>query len=63
MKPATYRGFTLTRCAYGSWAVTFPTSGPRGAATRTRFGTLAEIRADVDAYLAGSLPPLKRGGA
>jgi len=51
----TYRGLSIERCAYGSHAVRI------GA--RTRFGTLAEIRADIDAHHAGELASAKRGGA
>lgn len=51
-----YRGFTLHRGrSWQDWRVDFP--------GRARWGTLAEVRADVDAYLAGMLPAPKRGFA
>jgi len=51
----TYRGFTLLRGkTFQDWRVDFP--------LRSRWGTLAEVRQDVDAYLSGSLPSPKRGG-
>jgi hypothetical protein len=51
MKP--YRGFTLHRGrSYQDWRVDFP--------GRARWGTLAEVRADVDAYLSGTLAPHRR---
>jgi hypothetical protein len=54
-----YRGFTLRR-AGSDWYVTFPTGNAQTGGARTRWGTLAEVRADVDAYLAGTLEPHRR---
>lgn len=53
-----YRGFTLTRGrTYQDWSVYFP------SLRRARWGTLDEVRADVDAVLSGAgLPMPKRGG-
>jgi hypothetical protein len=49
-----YRGFTLHRGrTFQDWRVDFP--------GRTRWGTLAEVRSDVDAYLSGLLPPRRSG--
>lgn len=50
----TYKGFTLHRGrSYQDWRVDFP--------CRSRWGTLAEVKADVDAFLIGALPAPKRG--
>ena len=50
----TYKGFTFIEArTYQNWYVDFP--------GRRRWGTLAELRQDVDAYLNGILPP-KKGG-
>lgn len=49
-KQMNYRGFSLSRGRSSQdWCVSFP------AIRRTRYGTLAEVRADVDAFLAGTL--------
>jgi hypothetical protein len=50
----TYKGFTLIRGrTFQDWRVDFP--------GRARWGTLAEIRQDVDAYLSEMLPHPRRG--
>jgi len=54
-----YRGFALQR-AGSDWRVTFPAGNAQTGGHRTRWGTLAEVRADVDAYLAGTLEPHRR---
>ena len=49
-----YQGFTLIRGrTFQDWRVDFP--------GRSRWGTLAEVRQDVDAFLSGMLPHSKRG--
>jgi hypothetical protein len=55
----TYRNFYLHRSGL-DWYVTFPDGNAQTGGPRTRWGTLAEVRADVDAYLSGTLPPHKR---
>jgi hypothetical protein len=55
----TYRDFYLHRSGL-DWYVTFPDGNVQTGGPRTRWGTRAEVRADVDAYLAGTLPPHKR---
>lgn len=51
----TYKGFTLhPGRSYQDWRVDFP--------GRARWGTLAELKSDIDAFLTGALPPKKRGG-
>jgi len=59
MTMPTYRGFALQR-AGSDWCVTFPTGNTQTGGPRTRWGTLAEIRADIDAYLEGTLEPHRR---
>ena len=56
-KQTDYRGHTITRTGSTryDYLVTFP--------GRTRWGTVAELMADIDAYLAGTLPPPARGWA
>jgi hypothetical protein len=54
-----YRGFILHRSGR-DWYVMFPAENSQTGGARTRWGTLAEIRADVDAYLAGTLEPHRR---
>ena len=52
-----YRGFTLHRGrTYQDWRVDFETPG----GLRARWGTLAEVKSDVDAFLNSTLSPLKR---
>ena len=49
-----YKGFTLIRGrTFQDWRVDFP--------GRSRWGTLAEVRQDVDAFLSGVLRPPQRG--
>lgn len=51
----TYRGFRIKRGrTFQDYQVNL--SG------RVRWGTLAEIKADIDAFLSGTLPAPKRGG-
>jgi hypothetical protein len=51
-----YRGFQITKGrTFQDYCVNL--NG------RTRWGTLAEVQADVDAYLSDSLPEPKRGWA
>jgi len=54
-----YRGFALQR-AGSDWCVTFPTGNVQTGGPRAKWGTLAEIRADIDSYLAGTLEPHRR---
>jgi hypothetical protein len=50
-----YRGHTIRASrAWGDFAVRFPCG-------RRRYGSLESVKADVDAYLAGTLPPPTRG--
>jgi hypothetical protein len=57
----TYRGFSLySGRTYQDWRVTFPSGNGKNNSARTRWGTLDEIRSDVDAYLSGTLPQHKR---
>lgn len=53
-----YRGHTLTRGrTFQDWSVFFP------SLNRVRWGTLDEVRADVDAVVEGrGLPSVQRGG-
>ncbi len=54
VNPIEYRGYRITRGrSYQDWRVDFP--------GRSRWGTLAECRADVDAFIIGMLPAPKRG--
>ena len=55
----TYRGFHLHRSGR-DWYWIVPTGNAQTGGARTRWGTLAEIRADVAAYLAGTLEPHRR---
>lgn len=50
-----YKGFPIHGGrTYQDYRVDFP--------GRSRWGTLREIRQDIDAYLIGALPPPTRGG-
>jgi hypothetical protein len=50
-----YRGFILTSgLSRNGWRVVL--------GERTRFGTLAEVKQDVDAFIAGTLPERKGSG-
>jgi hypothetical protein len=50
-----YRGFILVSgLSRDGWRVALH--------TRTRFGTLAEVKQDVDAFIAGTLPDRKGNG-
>ena len=50
-----YRGFVLTSgLSRDGWRVAL--------GERTRFGTLAEVKQDVDAFIAGTLPERKGRG-
>jgi hypothetical protein len=59
MTMPTYRGFYLHRSGR-DWYWIVPTGNAQTGGPRTRWGTLAEIRADIDAYLAGTLEPHRR---
>jgi hypothetical protein len=51
----TYKGYSLVPGrTFQDWSVNL--NG------RTRWGTLDEVRSDVDAHLNGTLPEPKRGG-
>jgi hypothetical protein len=56
----TYRGFFLHRSGR-DWYWIVPTGNVQTGGPRTRWGTLAEIRADIDAYLAGMVEPGPHG--
>jgi hypothetical protein len=52
MKSIEYRGFVLKAGqSRGTWMVALH--------TRSRFGTLSEVKADVDSFIAGTLPDAK----